>query len=306
MDKMENVSVEVMSSDYTRAEKLNKHIKANAQIAQESLYEVCKGLKEMRDDKLYKELNYKNFEDYCEQEVGIKWRQAYNYISIAESFSEDFLQSIAKIGTTKLSLLAKLDEPQREEIQQTTDLESVTVRELKARIKKLETVNQQQAEQIQKHDDAVELADIEYHELEAQFREVKEERDNLFSDFLELRDECDKLKDESQNPVIDAVYTDKAEEIERLTASNEKLEAELRTIKAEYAEELEKVRSEAKTPAAIPDYKDSYRILIQNAKESVGKLKTFMKSHRAYENNYDYLHQVFLTLAGLEADLNGE
>lgn len=93
------------------------------------LSEVCKGLKEMRDNKLYKELKYQNFEEYCEKEVGIKWRQAYNYISIAENFSQDSLQSIAKIGTTKLALLAKLDEPQREEIQQKVDIDSVSVTE---------------------------------------------------------------------------------------------------------------------------------------------------------------------------------
>ena len=141
---------EVLSADYMKAKKLTNHIKAHAQIAQESLYEVCKGLKEMRDNKLYKELGYQNFEEYCEQEVGIKWRQAYNYISIVESFSQDSLQSIAKIGTTKLSLLAKLDEPQREEIQQNTDLNQVSVKELKNQIAQLKDEKNKQKNELEK------------------------------------------------------------------------------------------------------------------------------------------------------------
>ena len=50
---MDNENITVMSSDYSRAVKLNKHIKIHAELAQQSLYEMCKGLKEMRDDKLY-------------------------------------------------------------------------------------------------------------------------------------------------------------------------------------------------------------------------------------------------------------
>lgn len=106
----------IVSEDYTKAITLTRSIIANAQAAQQSLYEVCKGLKEMRDGKLYKELGYQNFEDYTENEVGIKRRQAYTYIQIASGLSSDFVQSTAQIGTEKLALLAKLDEPTRETV----------------------------------------------------------------------------------------------------------------------------------------------------------------------------------------------
>lgn len=106
----------IISEDYNKAVALHRRITANAQAAQESLYEMCKALKEMRDGKLYKELGFQNFEDYCENEVGVSRFMAYKYISIAELKN---VESIQQIGVTKLSLLAKLDEPQREEIQQT-------------------------------------------------------------------------------------------------------------------------------------------------------------------------------------------
>ena len=137
----------VFSADYTKALKLNQRIKVNAQIAQESLYEVCKGLKEMRDGKLYKELGYQNFEEYCEQEVGIKRHQAMKYAKIAELENVDSNQHL---GVTKLYLLAKLDEPQREEIQQNTDLNQVSVKELKNQIAQLKDEKNKQKNELEK------------------------------------------------------------------------------------------------------------------------------------------------------------
>ena len=126
---------QVMSADYTKAVTLTKRIKANAAAAQESLWEVCKGLKEMHDGKLYKELGYSQFEEYTENEVGLSRFMAYKYISIGDI---ENVESIQQIGITKLALLAKLDEPQREEIRQTTDLENTSVKELKKKIADLE------------------------------------------------------------------------------------------------------------------------------------------------------------------------
>lgn len=129
---------QVMSADYTKAVSLTRKIKANAAAAQESLWEVCKGLKEMHDGKLYKELGYPNFEEYSENEVGIKRKQAHKYISIAGVENVQSTTHFEQLGTEKLYLLSRLDEPQREAIQQTTDLENTSVKELKAKISELE------------------------------------------------------------------------------------------------------------------------------------------------------------------------
>ncbi|MDE7230049.1 MAG: hypothetical protein K2N56_06165, partial [Oscillospiraceae bacterium] len=99
-----------VTEKYTLAVNLNCKIKAAAQLAQQSLYEMCIGFKEMRDDKLYKELGYSDFGDYCEQETGFKRRQVYNYIAIVERLPKDFVQSIAQIGMTKMMFLTSLSE----------------------------------------------------------------------------------------------------------------------------------------------------------------------------------------------------
>lgn len=135
-----------LSAEYIKARELDRKIKVSAQLAQQSLYDMCVGLKEMRDGKLYKELGYANFEEYSEKEHGLSRMQAYRFISISENLSSDFVTSMLQIGTTKLTLLAQLDEPIRAEIVETTDLESATVRELKGKIKAL-TEQAEQAEE---------------------------------------------------------------------------------------------------------------------------------------------------------------
>lgn len=120
---------------FEKAYGLHQRILVTAQMAQKNLYDMCVMLKQMRDDKLYKELGYYNFEEYCEEEVGMKRRNAYNYIAAIEKIKN--VQSIAQIGMTKLSLLTSLSESQQEEIQEKVKVEDVSVRELKAEIAKL-------------------------------------------------------------------------------------------------------------------------------------------------------------------------
>ena len=119
---------------FEKAYDLHQRILVTAQMAQKNLYDMCIMLKQMRDEKLYKDLGYQNFEDYCEQEIGFSRRNARNYIAVIEHFDG---KSISRFGVTKLSLLASLSESQQEEIQEKVKVEDVSVRELKAEIAKL-------------------------------------------------------------------------------------------------------------------------------------------------------------------------
>ena len=127
---------------FEAAYNLHQKILITAQMAQKNLYDMCVMLKQMRDDKLYKELGYNNFEDYCVEEAGFSSRNARNYISIIENISEEKRKTFSAFGMGKLSLLASLSESQQEEIQQKVDLEDVSVRELKAEIAKLKDEKQ--------------------------------------------------------------------------------------------------------------------------------------------------------------------
>ena len=126
-----------VTDDYVKAVNLNYHIKAAAQVAQQSLYEMCMGFKEMRDSKLYKELGYSDFGEYCEKETEFTPRSVYRYISIAENLPSDFVTPVSQIGVRKLYLLSSLSEEERTEITEKTDLESTSVRELEQQIRQI-------------------------------------------------------------------------------------------------------------------------------------------------------------------------
>lgn len=121
-----------------QAKQLHQRILTDAQSAAESLYDMCKAIKEMRDGKHYKALLYDNFEGYCEEALGMSRSHAYRYIQIAEGLSAENVSSMRQIGATKLALLASVTEEQREIVTTAVDVESATVKELKAEIDKLQ------------------------------------------------------------------------------------------------------------------------------------------------------------------------
>lgn len=89
----------VLTKQHKTAIELNQKILITAQAAQQNLYDMCVMLKQMRDDKLYKELGYQNFEDYCESEVGFGRMQAHKYIAIIENVKN--VNSSLHFGVTK-------------------------------------------------------------------------------------------------------------------------------------------------------------------------------------------------------------
>lgn len=105
--------------------------------------EFCRQLKEMRDRKLYSALGFARFEDYAEQAVGIKWRQAYNYIQVYERLSPQLLEQNAGLGVTKLLLLTQVSAPDRAEFAGENDLAGMTVEEIKALISEKNGLAQQ-------------------------------------------------------------------------------------------------------------------------------------------------------------------
>lgn len=132
---------ELRLDQHEQAVKLHQEIMVSASLAQQNIWTMCTKLKEMRDGKLYKELGYQNFEDYCEKEVGITDRNARRYISIIEHIGEKNRTSMSGLGMTKLALLATISGEQQQEISEKVNLEETTVKELKAEIDKLKKDN---------------------------------------------------------------------------------------------------------------------------------------------------------------------
>lgn len=271
----------VLSEEYAKAVKLDLNIKTNAQTAQMSLYEVCKGLKEMRDGKLYKQLGYSSFEAYCEEEVGLKRHMAYKYIAVADIKNVD---SIQHFGVTKLSLLCDLSEDQRAEIVENIDVESTSVRELK---KEIEQLKQEQSTLSVNYDrlnsDYLEIGDkLADTELKLQkseeYREsLCDENDKMSLRISELLAEVDDLKDRP----IDVTYSDAdSHEVENMRKAMDKMDLEWST---KYAEEQERNIKEVqelniKHTAELNQMKAEYEDKIRNVASGSGEDDTQQKS----------------------------
>ena len=170
----------VLSADYKTAVELDQRIKMTAKALAENLFELCSLFYRMKEEKLYKELGYQNFFDYCENHVGIKQTQGMKYAKIGESILNKNLQSTVtseNIGTEKLYLLAKLDEPEREEIQQNVNIEDVSVKKLKAEIERLK-------EQSKKNE----------RELSEENHELNCRCNSLVAEMNQLKDDNDKIR----------------------------------------------------------------------------------------------------------------
>lgn len=128
----EIISQKTLTPEQANFVRVHQEIMRCGQLATHAFIEMATRLKEMRDGKLYHAAEYETFGEYVENACGIKERQAYNYITVLENLPRDYLQSNANLGVTKLVLLAGLTGEEREEVSEIIDVESATVRELRA------------------------------------------------------------------------------------------------------------------------------------------------------------------------------
>ena len=273
----------IISDTYTKAYSLDKKIKANAQILQDTIFELGKSLLEMRDGKLYKELGYQNFAEYCENEVGIKRSQAYNYITIVDKLSEDFVHSSGQIGVKKLYLLSQLDEVTRNEIVQTTDVSGTSVKELEKQIKELKGENdklrqaeEKYIEEVDKTKKELQKAEEESFSLQQQIEELESRPIEVAVSETESR-EIENLKDAMKR--VDLDWSQKYSELQEETTkevieNNRKHNAEIEKLKAEYENKLKSVPVES-----VTDTKEIFKAYLSNAVDSAKRLMDFIRDN---------------------------
>lgn len=267
---------DVLSKQYIEASKLHQHIIASAELAQQNLFEMCTGLKTMRDNKLYKELGYSNFEDYCENEVGIKRRNAYNYISIIEKINPENVQSIAHFGMTKLSLLATISEQEQREISEKVNLESTTVKQLKAEIEKLKS---------EKASKQIELSEAKRNASSAQVRlhETSVELERKCKKCEELSDRLDDANEqikELENRPIEVAVQESSDNERRLQETLKAIERE--SIK--HYDELEKQYREDEQAVRQMLEKEKQEALLKQREEYEEKLNSLQADNNGGDN----------------------
>lgn len=262
MSEIINIEATDVTSIYEDALQTHQRIMVNGEICARSLYEVCKDLKKMRDEKLYEQLGFDTFDNYCEGMAGIKARMAYNYISTYERLGATVLQSNANLGITKLELIAGMNPVDRAEGLASGEFENMSVSEIKELIKK----NKEMGEQINILQEQLEDAQSEDEEPDsAENSGYDAEKDEMYERIKELEEQL--RNKESAHKI----------EIEELT---EKISGELREeLKAELAGEA----SEQDNSAEIQKQIDEAVTLAKKETEKEVKAKLKEKTEKQAE-----------------------
>lgn len=300
-----------VSEQHKQAIELHQKIIVSANLAQQNIWDMCNGLKTMRDNKLYKELGYQNFEDYCETEVGFNRTQAHKYISIIENTSENVYSS-KHLGVSKLYLLSTISEPEQAEIAEKLDLENTTVKQLKAEIDSLKAEKQEATDKsidyCRQLNNAKKDADYykqqadtskeSYRNIENQLAEEKNKNFKLTNKVQELESRPIEVavaeptdyerrlnetiksiekENEKHNDRLEAEYREN-EKIVRKQLEDEKQEA-LRKQKEEYEERLKNVQ----TADGSSDDKDVFKAYFSIAYDSFVRMLDFAKQSQDKE-----------------------
>lgn len=291
-----------LSADYIKAQELDRRIKTSAQLAQQSLYDMCMGFKEMRDSRLYKELGYSDFGEYCEQETQINRQNVYKYIKVAENLPSEFVSSGRQIGIKKLYLLSSLSESERTELAENIDLESTTVKELKAKIDILQNERDRAMESNAEASHQVFMADKKVLEMKNKVTQLEAEIKDLESRPIEVAVETDSKEVANLKDAMRRVDLDWSEKYSKLEEDSLKDRREL-LQKAEQAEkdkqeklaqlktelentkvEYEKKLAEKADAAPAQDDKAVFKAYLSTAVDSVNRLCAFVSEHSDSEN----------------------
>lgn len=291
-----------LSAEYIKAAELDRRIKTSAQLAQQSLYDMCMGFKEMRDSRLYKELGYSDFGEYCEQETGFSRMNVYNYIRVAEKLPQDFVNSSLQIGVKKLTLLAKLSDEERTELAENIDLESTTVKELKAKIDILQNERDRAMKSNAEASHQVFMADKKVLEMKNKVTQLEAEIKELESRPIEVAVETDSkevanLKDAMRR--VDLDWSEKYSKLEEdslkdrreLLQKAEQAEKDKQDKLSQLREELDRTKAEyekklsGKTEiTSTQDDKAIFKAYLSTAVDSVTRLVGFVNEHNDSDN----------------------
>lgn len=291
-----------LSAEYIKAAELDRRIKTSAQLAQQSLYDMCMGFKEMRDSRLYKELGYSDFGDYCEKETGFSRMNVYNYIRVAEKLPQDFVNSSLQIGVKKLTLLAKLSDEERTELAENIDLESTTVKELKAKIDILQNERDRAMKSNAEASHQVFMADKKVLEMKNKVTQLEAEIKDLESRPIEVAVETDSkevanLKDAMRR--VDLDWSEKYSKLEEdslkdrreLLQKAEQAEKDKQDKLSQLREELDRTKAEyekklsGKTEiTSTQDDKAIFKAYLSTAVDSVTRLVGFVNEHNDSDN----------------------
>lgn len=248
-----NTSYDVLDEGKKEFIKTHEKILFYGKNACENLYQMAKQLEYMKNTQLYLNAGFETFEDYTEGVLGLKRSQVYNYIKVANAYSDQFLIANSNLGITKLLVLAELEEPVVEKVIETVEVEDKSVSDLKALVDSLT----KEKKDLEKENKKVSK------DLKTQIKELKDELKQAKEDL--------KNKSEGERLSIDDISNEKNDVVESV---NEKRISELEidlTNKLGRIDDLEKLLKEKET--LLEEFKTNQKVNTINSNPELIKFK---------------------------------
>lgn len=292
-----------------RAIQITERIKTNGRIAVNAVCSIGKDLRTMKIDKLYTELGYEEFEDYAEKEFQLKRRQAYQYISVYEKLGEEFVQSNAQLGITKLALLAAANPEDRAEVMESEDVQDMTAKELEELLAKykeqgeqLAFLQDQNAGLVKENEElTAELAGCptvekevlrevpdpetaeELRKANRKLAEATTEKDSIQKELNATKSELEMYKKSAENAKKEASEAEKKAKAEfkdrkaKLEADNKAIREKAEQEKAALEAKIAELQKAAEKPADSAD-KSSFKAMLTSAYKEITGLVEFIKA----------------------------
>lgn len=282
MNEMQQLSLTPDGTpEQAQAVGLHYEIVAAAQAAASSLLALGRKLKQMRDTGGYKRLGFETFADYTEQAVGIRQRQAYNYISVVENVPARLVEENAAAGVTKLALLGRMAPADQREVAG-QDLANITVAELKKLVEERNGLSEQLS-MIQ--DTARPAAEAESYEVDmealraqaleqARAEVAAEHRKELAEQSRRLRqDHLEEMDRQMHKVAADQQDALECRMREYRQSTDREAEEKIKKAKAEAAQAAEK-KLEEEREAARRDQEEKDRAALEAARQEAEAART--------------------------------
>ena len=208
-----------------------------------AVFQIGKNLSIMKEKKLFEQLGYETFDDYCWEKYQLKHSQSSKYIAVYNKLGEQYLQDHSSAGIQNLYMISQLSDEDRENLE--VNPEDATVNELKAEIERIkqerEGIQMQLFELQEKGKTAEEKLQ---EEIEKKASELAEERSAEETALAKKRIEelSEKIKEiETNYEKEKKTYDEQARKSSILTTDNEALK--------EQAEQLRKTIKELESKA---------------------------------------------------------
>ena len=274
-------TAEPVSERKTTAATLHCRILANTKIVSDSLVAIAVDLKTVRDGEYFHELGYESFDRYAEQALGLKQRQARNYIDVLEKYGKADMQKHADLGITKLVSLLALDSDDRQKLIDSGEAAELSTRNLAKKIEELQKQCAQMTFELDEKKDEADTFKRRYMEASdganRDIDKLVKEKEELLKKIYELNNRpievaVEKPSEEELEKIRQAAIAESeskhADDIKKLKKElDEKRKAEIEKVKKDLEQENTRIAEEKNKEA------EKYRADIQSAKSKLEELE---------------------------------